>query len=211
MTRVTPRRSIPALFLISCALSGCAALDGFERSLEEAGWARFSAGPRCAGLVRVSAAPESGRGGCGAVLGPRTVLTVAHVLGDATAGWVCVERDAGWRLARVIRTLPSTPEDLLVLELEPDQGPAANLFGWTGFDVERWLLPAPGASPARVGAPSGTWRWGTALAPGDSGSPVLSSDGELVGLVSGRIGDRPVLAALPAAFGPVELAHNGSR
>lgn len=191
-------------------LAGCGAMDSFERTLEEAGIARFSSGPRTQGLVRVSVAPETGRGGCGAIVGPRSVLTVAHVLNGARQAWVMVGRDGGWTRARVVRELPSSPENLVVLEVSAESGSAASLFGFTGFEPERQLALAPGAEPARVGCPSGTWRWGAELRPGDSGAPVLSSQGELVGLVTGRRHGRPVLTPLPTPADPAlpaELAR----
>ena len=178
-------------------LSGCGALDSFEQCLEEAGIARFSAGPRCAGLVRVSAAPETGQGGCGAVIGPRTVLTVAHVLQGASQAWVMVGREGGWTRARVVERLAASPEELLVLEVATQEGAAATLFGFTGFEEERVLALSPGGEPARVGCPARTWRWGAELSPGDSGAPVLSNEGALVGLVTGRIQGRPVMTPLP--------------
>lgn len=183
--------------LLTLALAGCGVMDRFEASLEEAGIARFTAGPRCAGMVRVSVAPETGRGGTGAVVGPNTVLTVAHVLAGSRTAWVMVGQDGGWATARVLRELPSSPENLVLLEVAPSAGGA--LFGFEGFDADRVLTCAPGLPPERVGCPAGTWRWKSVdLRPGDSGSPVLSGDGELVGLVTGRRDGQPVMSPLPA-------------
>lgn len=201
-----------AMLLLLLPLSGCAAIDRFERALEEAGVARFSVRPSARGTVLVSTDPATRRGGCGAVVGPRTVLTVEHLLPGATRAFVRVGHDGGWREAQVVARIPARPEPLVLLELEAGEGALAELFGFTGFPEERWLTGNPGGEPALVADASGTWRWPAPLEPGDSGAPVLDADGALIGLVSGRIGERGVYVPLPPALagsarGPVTLAR----
>lgn len=193
------KRSIAILALVS-ALNGCAAIDRFERALEEAGVARFQVRPTAAGTVLVSTDPAGRRGGCGAVVGRTTVLTVDHVVPGVDRAFVRVGSDGGWREARVRERIPARPEPLVVLELEAGEGALEELFGFTGFEPDRQLEQRAGAAPATVALARGTWRWGTPLEPGDSGAPVLDAEGGLVGLVSGRREGRGVFVPIPAGL-----------
>ncbi len=192
---------LPLVLLLASTFltAGCAQLDAFERSLEAAGVARFGGSDAPGGAaVRIRAGERAGRG---AVVAPDRVLTVAHVVGDAEAVWVDVSRSGAWVEARVVDRLPSSPEDLLLLELSTDAGWAGALFGFAGFSAGHVHAAAPGAAPAWIETARGRAPVSAApdLRPGDSGSPVLDRRLRLVGLLSGRSVTAPRVAGLPTA------------
>ncbi|RMG15865.1 MAG: serine protease [Planctomycetota bacterium] len=202
------------LLVLPCT-SGCAALQRFEEGLEAAGIARFHAPLAAAGdggrAVAIEGhGPEGRRVGRGAVIGPDRVLTVAHVVDGCGRLEVAVRRRGGWVRARAIERIPQVPEDLVVLALEVDApGPYADLFGFSGFPADATFRPSADGRPQQVLLARGPRRWErVALRPGDSGSPVVDARGALVGLVSGRCGDLPVLTPCRPAAG--ELARRAS-
>lgn len=184
------------------ALSGCAApLGRFEAALTEAGIARFGGADARGVAVRASLDPGA-PAGRGAVVGDRWVLTVDHVTRGQDAVHVATTRDGGWVAARVARRIAATPEPLVLLEVEVDDGVYGALLGFTGFDPDRHL-PAGEGPATTVVTPRGHLPWvdGT-LEPGDSGSPVLDATGGLVGLVCGRRGGTGVYVAVTPAARP---------
>ncbi|MGE0709819.1 MAG: hypothetical protein AB7N76_24800 [Planctomycetota bacterium] len=184
-------KTLFAILLLVCA-SGCASidrgLDAFEDSLERAGLASFDHARRASGpgqRVEILAqdGPSRWRRGSGAAIGPRQVLTVAHVV----AGMRTFEVETGalWAArARVAARIAAWPEDLVVLEL--DASPAWGRFH--GFAADEVFRAVPGDEPpAAVWTPRGKFDLGRArLEHGDSGSPLLDAQGNLVALLVGR-------------------------
>ena len=188
-------RLAAGLIVMSC--TGCLApLERFEATLEDAGLAQFASSNVTKHTVIVQSSPS--RQGHGAIISHDQVLTVEHVVGDASEVLVKRGERTGWLRARVLRRIPSKPENLVVLGIDVDEGLYGVLLGFTGFDNP--VRPSLGGSPTRVASSRGELSWhGAALRPGDSGSPVLDALGDLVGLVVGRRGGIPVLAPLPAS------------
>jgi S1-C subfamily serine protease len=187
-----------ALLTIACLTSGCGALDRVNDALYETG--AFDVEPSAAravardGGVTVLAGSRKGRG---AIVGPRTVLTVSHVVGDETTVEVGASSLA-WVRARVVDRIPSSPEPIVVLELETSTG----FLGFEGFEAERTFEKTPGGNAAWVLASTGTHAWARGIRPGDSGSPVIDARGGLVGLLVGATADgRGVHAPLPSVHG----------
>ncbi len=182
----------PVVVLTSCA----ALLTGFEGVLE--GLATLLGPGQPVAVVPVEA-PEVR--GTGAVVGPTTVLTVAHVVGGSDRAWVRTGPRSGLLEARVRARLPARPEPIVVLEVAAREGPLAAVFGFTGFSPEQvFCLSRAAGAPALVYTRRGLASWVSYRPePGDSGSPVLSPEGHLVGLVSG-------LQGLGVAVVPVSAA-----
>jgi S1-C subfamily serine protease len=194
------------LGLAVLAASGCASpLSRFEAALEEAGVARFAEPAAGGRSVQVRASLDAPRAGRGAVVGERWILTVAHVLEGRDRAFVATTADGGWVEAQVVRRVAGEPEDLVLLEVDVDEGAFGALLGFGGFDRDAVLAPSRTGLPRQVVTPRGaiTWRPGV-LVPGDSGSPVLDADGRLVGLVSGRRGDVGLYVALGAGVLPAD-------
>ena len=182
--------TLRALLVALAVTPGCAALDQVETTLASTGAFEFGPGEavRRDGAVDVVGASN----GRGVVVGPRRVLTVAHVVGEAAE--VDVATGYTWSSARVVRRHAAWPEPLVELELARD-----------AFGPDEVLAPGAGASPAWVLAADGPRPWSAPLRPGDSGSPVVDPRGLLVGLAVGNQepeGGTPVLAALPALPAP---------
>ena len=118
----------------------------------------------------------SARRGRGVIVGPRTVLTVCHVV----SGTDEVEVD-GLRarvVARHLRATDTGEDGLAVLELEEGAFPSeriGQLAEAAGPGVT--YLPRRGECP---------WPWG--LQPGDSGSPILDAHRRVTGLVRAVFG-----------------------
>lgn len=192
------QRLLQGLLLTSfLGFSGCAALNDFEDALEEAGWAQFDrSGRRANQRGRVALVAHRADGswtlGAGAVVRGGRVLTVAHVLQGATE----IEAEVHGRLvsveAKVARRIRAVPEDLIELRLEESPG----MFGFDGFAHEDTLEVADG-EPSQLWASSGLFNLPCASAPGDSGSPLLDSEGRLVGLLVGDLGGSPVWSSIP--------------
>jgi len=188
-----------ALALVSAALlaplSGCAALS---EAIELRTPAALDAGRA------VTVRRGSGLEGRAAVIGPNTIVTVAHVPSPWEATWVGTRRDGGWVEAAAVQHVPSHPESLIVLRVETTgDGVLSAVFGFPGFDADdAFACAAPGATPAWIDTERGVLPFATAdLRPGDSGSPVLDAEGRLVGLLSGRGPDgRASVAPLPAGL-----------
>ncbi len=171
----TPMRLLATLILV-LASTGCSALDRANAALYETGL--FDVEPPVASAAKACAVTVCAghRRGRGAVVGPRTVLTVAHVIGDehdaevATSGFT-------WGKAHVVRRIASSPEDVVVLELDAAED---------GFETSRSVREGQG-TPSVVLAASGAhgFEHASQLRKGDSGSPVLGVDGALVGLLVG--------------------------
>ncbi len=213
MTRPRARWCIPTLALLLS--SGCASpLASFEQALEQAGVARFAAPSMRASSVEVRASLDPGQPvGRGAVIGARWVLTVEHVLGGRERALVATSRGGGWCEGRVIGRVASEPEDLLLLELELDDGAYGLLLGFSGFEADAVLRPSLTGLPTRVLTSRGALPWrGDLLAPGDSGSPVLDDEARLVGLLSGRRDGAGVYVPLtPGDLLVGDLALSGAR
>ena len=101
-----------------CVSTGCSALDRMNESLYETGVfdvepTRARAVARDCGVAVVTAKGH----GRGTISGRRTVLTVAHLVGDALRVEVATSSLA-WTPAAVVRRIASSPEDLVELELD---------------------------------------------------------------------------------------------
>jgi S1-C subfamily serine protease len=197
----TVKKLAAIALLAACLTSGCSALDRVNDALYETG--AFDVEPSAArsvardGGVTVLAGSRRGRG---AIVGPRTVLTVFHVVGDETTVEVGAS-SLSWARARVVDRIPSSPEPLVVLEVEISAG----FLGFEGFAAERTFEKAPGGHAAWVLASTGTHAWARGIRPGDSGSPVIDARGGLVGLLVGATADgRGVHAPLPPVRGAAE-------
>jgi S1-C subfamily serine protease len=195
-----------AACLILLSSSGCAVspLRSFEERLEEAGIAKFTrTGQTLApGRSVVVTGEWQDRTGRGAVISSRHVLTVAHVVGAETVAWVGTSRRkggrAGWVKARVLKRIAASPEPLVVLELDVDDGLFGALLGFTGFSAADCYDHGRG-SPQAVALGRGLHPWAPGvLSPGDSGAPVLDRNGNLLGLVTGRRGSRGVYTPIPS-------------
>ena len=180
---------IVACLALALSSSGCASvLDGIEGSLASTG--AFEFGPPSGTVERDGAVAVQGPGGPGrgAIVGPRKVLTVQHVVGSATSVDVAVGYT--WATARVVRTIPAFPEPLVELELSADDAVDADRVLSTSSGRAAWVLCADGARA-----------WGQTLRPGDSGSPVVDASGAVVGLAVGNLDRQPLLASSREAPG----------
>lgn len=204
------------LVLLLASSSGCAQLAAFEHTLAQAGIVEVTRSPAHGGAVRVRS--SDGRVGHAAIVERDRVVTVAHVVGDATTAWVDVGRRGAWVEARVVERIAHSPEELVVLEVARDTSWLGALAGFTGFAQERVLELAPAAPHSHVLTTRGLLPLAAAeLRPGDSGSPVLDERGRLVGLLSGR-GPRGALVTFLGASAPASptrwapaSSHNGGR
>jgi S1-C subfamily serine protease len=187
-------------------MSGCTALNSFEDSLEDAGWAQFDRTSRLANPSgRVSLTVKRADGswglGAGAAVKGGHVLTVAHVI-DGASG---IEAEVSGRLvgvtAHVERRIPAVPEDLVELRLERSPG----VLGFAGLGADDVLQTASG-EPTLLWSSNGLFRLPCLSLPGDSGSPLLDDQGRLVGLHVGKVGDSPVWVSLPRVAHPSEKA-----
>jgi len=197
------------VLVVSCA-TGCAApFRAIEDLLTDAGVASFTSARTGLGRT-VDVRVGFGDSGRGAVVGPSSVLTVAHVVGSADEAWVSTTRDGeGWVRAKVRERLRAHPEELVVLELELDDGLFGALLGFDGFSSADCYPAESAGSAARVGTRRGVRRWEAgALRPGDSGAPVVDDSGRLVGLVTGRRGNKGVYT--PVSAQQVAIANSPS-
>lgn len=119
----------------------------------------------------------SGARGTGAVIGPYSIITVAHVVEDQDMVMVDVGlHDFVWRGARVVGFLKGSPEDIVLLQLlgdEPIEGKYFRLK--TGYQQPSYVVTHRGIF---------MWQPGV-ITPGDSGSPILNPSGDVIGLVHG--------------------------
>ena len=125
-------------FLLLCG-TGCAApFNTFERALTDSGIARFEIAPpavesegRSVGIQ----AELGGPAGRGAIVGPTHVLTVDHVVGSHKEVWIATSRrrgrNRGWVRAHVRARYRAQPENIVLLELEVDDGFFGSLLGFT--------------------------------------------------------------------------------
>jgi S1-C subfamily serine protease len=111
------------------------------------------------------------RRGRGVIVGPRTVLTVGHVVTDADH--VMIDSLPARVVSRHNRATETGPDGVAVLELLAGEFPPERIAKIAEH-------PNPGVKyiPARG---EHAWPWG--LEPGDSGSPILDADGRVTGLV----------------------------
>lgn len=179
--------------LVLVLLAGCAsAPERVERSIVKLD------GPASAALEGGAKVVAGARCGRGAIVGPRHVLTVAHVVGDARE--VSVSTGGPFDVAaRVVEWRPSWPEPLVLLELDvAEDGSFGELLGMGRIAPARVLAKGAGRAAVIV-TPRGPVPCapGARLVPGDSGSPVLDANGRLVGLLHGIEGGRtPVVVPL---------------
>lgn len=182
---------------------GCAAVtDRVEAALEHAGVAFFDAPARTGGRAVQIRSEDSERFGRGAVVGPDRVLTVDHVIGPAGGAWVATigpsADGAGWTWARVVRRIPQRPEPLVELQVDTAESWLARLFAFDGFEPVDVHAPNPGGWPRWIHSARGLLPLDVdRLVFGDSGSPILDDGLRLVGLLTGRLGDRVAVAPLP--------------
>jgi len=192
------------LLLITC-MCGCSILRDFETSLEEMGITQFRSSEDHS--VAISCGGDYGRG---AVIGVDRVITVAHVVAKAKKVWVATAGRRGWVRGHIVEHIPMNPESLVIIALELDQGIYGRFLGFMGFaetyDLIRrpfkgklYGMMIPDCSPYKIITSRGAipWQRGDRLKPGDSGSPVINTNGKLVGLLVGRRGNIPVLVPLP--------------
>jgi len=182
--------------ILLAATTGCSAMNRVNDALASTG--AFDLAPSNAGHCDCAVAIRGEGRGRGVVTGKRTVLTVAHVVGSL--GTVEVETSLLWKSARVVRKIPSFPEDLVELELVAEE---AGFLSFEGFAADRQAQLRDGTAVS-VATASGVHAWPGTLVPGDSGSPVLDSNGSVVGLVVGKSGTKGVMA--PVAD-PILLAR----
>jgi len=152
-------KTLTLVFLVS--LSGCLSAPGYRPELYSEG---------IPGVVVRIKMPHAKRQGTGAVVGPNLVATVDHV---SEFDYLTIHG----RRARVIRTIPTTNgwEPITLLECD---------WGWD--DEQQFRLDANGEDDGYV-----TWTvrgpqsvQPSFVIPGDSGSPVMDAEGNLVGHVS---------------------------
>jgi hypothetical protein len=134
-------------------------------------------------LVGCTAAPTiavdietSSRRGRGVIVGPRTVLTVCHVVDGSNE--VVVDGLRARVIARRRHTTETGEDGLAIVELEEGVFPPeriGQLADKVGTGVS--YLPRRGEC---------AWPWG--LQPGDSGSPILDARGRVTGLVRAVFG-----------------------
>lgn len=181
MTANTPAH-LALVALLALGSSGCGVLARVDVALASTGAFDLPVDVDDSCAVTVTADYSRGRG---LVVGPRTVLTVAHVVGAADSIEVTVSTFEVAR-ARIVARIPADPEDVLVLELD----------GFDGFPAERVRAAGAGA-PAWILGQHGPRAIRSPLAHGDSGSPIVDAQGLAVGLVVGRsaVGE-PVFAPL---------------
>jgi hypothetical protein len=119
----------------------------------------------------------SGVRGTGAVIGPFSIITVAHVVTNQDVVLVDVgEFDIAWQGARVVGFIRGTPEDIVLLQLLGDDGIKGDYFRLrTGYKQASHVVTTRGVF---------NWQPGI-LTPGDSGSPILNPSGDVIGLVHG--------------------------
>jgi len=155
----------------------------------EIGVAPFPQATRVTGRT-VSISSNKGLGS-GAIIGGRTVVTVAHVIGKQRIVLIDVGRDVRkWVPAVVMGHIHAAPENIVILQLMTnDRFLSGESFTiGTGIKIPLMMVTSRGVFP---------WNPGSVV-PGDSGSAVLNLDGELIGLVTGYTvnGGRPVVTLL---------------
>ncbi len=208
MRRRAPPLRRPVVACAAAAVVGVVVSMGCQAlPLSEPASAKAQAMPGAPGGEDVAVTGVEGwwTGGRGAVVGPDTVLTVAHVLGGQRDAWVSTSRSGGALVpGRVVDALRALPEPVLVVRVETSKG-LLGLLGFAGFSPERRYAPGTGAA-AWIDTPRGREPFGAAgLQPGDSGSPVVDGRGGLVGLLCGRRSGVPVFAPVyPADLAPYE-------
>jgi S1-C subfamily serine protease len=155
----------------------------------------------------------------GTVVAPNRILTVAHVLGGADR----VEVQGGDGVRRRAVVLARRPAlDLALLGVRGVRGPAVRFADPAGGDL-RVLTPRDGGVRARPAAlrrrvvarlvdqPGRPRRpsldLAVAVAPGDSGAPVVDGDGEVMGVVYARSTRRGATAYAVRGDGLVRLAR----
>jgi len=184
------------LLLITCMCS-CSVLRDFEISLEVMGIAQFGSSEDRSVAISCDddGKPVYGRG---AVIGVDRVITVAHVA-RAKEVLVATSGKRGWVRGRVVEHIPTNPEPLVIIALELDQGFYGRFLGFMGFEETYDFTKPLNCSPYKIITSRGgvPWQHGDRLKPGDSGSPVINANGELIGLLAGRRGNIPAMVALP--------------
>jgi len=121
---------------------------------------------------------SDGRIASGSVIGKYLVLTVEHVVKKQEFVLVNVgKRNRVWVTARVVGRMLAFPENIVLLRI----------LGNRGFnDSDCFSLTTKNKTADVMVTPSGVFKMNPgSVAPGDSGSAVLNSDGDLVGLVTG--------------------------
>jgi len=110
--------------------------------------------------------------GVGAVVGPRHVITTEHVMDGASRA------EVNGRPAKVVSRFRSNIEDIILLEVAK---------GYPSFEPDEIFVVTPGAQLYEVWTLRGRQLVSPSLVySGDSGSPVLTVSGTIVGLVWGR-------------------------
>lgn len=135
--------------------------------------------------------------GMGAVIGKNTAITAFHIVELNTSYWIKPYAVLQFR-AQMDKLCPSSPESIAVLKLNDN-----TMFkGWNHQDI--FSIDSDNDEPVKVITGRGCFFWEHYVPePGDSGSPVVDKDGELVGLVYGwnEYTDnvrKPIMIRIPA-------------
>ena len=172
-----------------------------EAGTEAGGRARMDAATIARAMVLVGSDEASGSA---FVVGPQAILTAAHVTGEAEwlTVWLSDGRQTWAQVVAIDRTLdlalavvPDMPADIAALDWRSAEPPAMAQAVWVwGYPVERLVLEAglSRAPTVSLGIVSSLrLRDGVALLQidaavnrGNSGGPVLTEDGRVIGLVA---------------------------
>jgi len=158
-------RSTTALLMLATLLCGTSCTTSHRNPVESAPGIK----------VRLSIVSDGKAYSCnGAVVGPRRVVTVGHCIEENKVYiWAKGRRNK----VRVVKTYKGQKDAVVLLE--------AQYPLWETSDV--YAVSLVGSPYSAATHHSGVMAWSVAKAKlGDSGSPIVTIDGKLVGLIWGR-------------------------